>query len=272
MTAPWRWVANLHLLFTELPLLERPAAAAAEGFDAVELWWPFDGRPRPEAHEVDALAAAIESAGVQLTAMNLYAGTMAEGDRGVVSHPEATHDFEASVQVARDVAARLGTQLFNVPYGRGRPDLDPDEQRRTAVQNLALAARVLAPIDGIVLVEPLSGFPDYPILTTDAALSVIAAVRDQGVDNIGLLLDQYHLATNGEDPIADLATCEADLVHVQVADVPDRGEPDDPRGAVAHFLHALKTTPYRGAVALEYRPRTTTAESLMRWRWAGAAS
>ncbi|MEU1168791.1 ATP-binding protein, partial [Streptomyces sp. NPDC005921] len=32
---------SLSILFTELPLLERPAAAAAAGFTAVELWWPW---------------------------------------------------------------------------------------------------------------------------------------------------------------------------------------------------------------------------------------
>ena len=38
-----RYDVNLSILFTELPLLERPAAAAAAGFDAVEMWWPFAG-------------------------------------------------------------------------------------------------------------------------------------------------------------------------------------------------------------------------------------
>ena len=45
--ADLRYEVNLSILFTELPLLERPAAAKPAGFDAVEFWWPFDGRRCP---------------------------------------------------------------------------------------------------------------------------------------------------------------------------------------------------------------------------------
>ena len=45
--AEQRFNVNLSILFTELPLLERPAAAAAAGFTAVELWWPWVDAPVP---------------------------------------------------------------------------------------------------------------------------------------------------------------------------------------------------------------------------------
>src|SRR5215213_10094619 len=68
-----RYAVNCSLLFTELPLLERPAAARAAGFSAIELWWPWP-EPVPSAREVEALVAAIHEAGVRLLALNLYAG------------------------------------------------------------------------------------------------------------------------------------------------------------------------------------------------------
>lgn len=264
---PVRWVANLHLLFTEVPLLDRPALARAAGFDEVELWWPFDGRPRPSSGEVDDLIGAIMAAKVQLTAMNLYAGAMASGDRGVVSRPGQARDFADSLGVANEVGARLGTRLFNVPYGRRVNALPEERQDEAALRALSTAVDTLADIDGTILVEPLSGFADYPIRTSRAALDVIAAVRQRtGTHRAGMLLDQYHLTSNGEDPVADLDLVLPDLRHVQVSDAPGRGEPGTGGEDLPAFVDTLRSRGYTGAVALEYTPTTTTYQSLVTWR------
>lgn len=68
-----RFDVNLSILFTELPLLERPAAAAAAGFSAVELWWPWVATPTPPQDELDALAKSLKDAGTQLVGLNFYA-------------------------------------------------------------------------------------------------------------------------------------------------------------------------------------------------------
>ena len=94
-----RFDVNLSILFTELPLLERPAAAAAAGFDAVELWWPFAG-PCPADREIDALRRAIDDAGVRLVGLNFDAGDMAAGDRGLLSRPDDSARFRANIDVA----------------------------------------------------------------------------------------------------------------------------------------------------------------------------
>lgn len=262
-----RWVANLHTMFAEVPLLERPAAARAAGFSEVEFWWPFDGQPRPSREQVESLVEAITVAEVQLTAMNLYAGTMASGDRGVISHPQAAQDFRDSVEVAMRIGARLGTHLFNVPYGRRLPGVDEQTQDAAATQSLAYAAQAAAAIGGTVLVEPLSGFADYPIRTSRAGLEVIDRVRahNQGA-SIGLLMDQYHLATNGEDVRADLEFVVPYLSHIQIADVPGRGAPGSADGDVRGFVEDLLARGYDGTVALEFVPPGTTQESLMVWR------
>ena len=51
------YLVNCSLMFTEEPLLRRPAAARAAGFSAVEFWWPF-ATPVPSDREVDAAIAA----------------------------------------------------------------------------------------------------------------------------------------------------------------------------------------------------------------------
>lgn len=262
-----RWVANLHLLFTEAPLLQRPALARTEGFEEVELWWPFDGQPRPSSTQVDDLIGAITDAGVRLTAMNLYAGTMASGDRGVVSRPGQARDFTDSLAVASEVGARLGTRLFNVPYGRRTADLTSERQDEVALAGLSAAVDALEGVDGTILVEPLSGFPDYPIRSSREALDVVHAVRQgTGSARVGMLLDQYHLVANGEDPRADLDYAVPDVRHVQVADVPGRGEPGAGEADLPGFVDALMSQGYAGAVALEYTPTTTTTQSLATWR------
>ena len=89
---------NCSILFTELPLLQRPAAAKAAGFDAVEFWWPF-AEPVPGDREVDAFITALGDAGVSLAALNFAAGDMAAGERGWVSQPAGSAALRANIPV-----------------------------------------------------------------------------------------------------------------------------------------------------------------------------
>src|SRR5687768_15650787 len=109
-----RFTVNLSILFTELPLLERPAAAAAAGFTAVELWWPWIDTATPEQSELDALKKALEDAGTQLVGLNFYAGQLPGPDRGAVSVPgEESDRFKANIDVAADFAASVGCKALN---------------------------------------------------------------------------------------------------------------------------------------------------------------
>src|SRR6478672_1322456 len=93
-----RFDVNLSILFTELPLLERPAAAAAAGFSAVELWWPWTRMPSPPQSELDALRDALQEAGTQLVGLNFYAGELPGPDRGALSVPgEESARFRANI-------------------------------------------------------------------------------------------------------------------------------------------------------------------------------
>lgn len=268
MSNPIPWIVNLSLLFSEHPLLERPAAAAAAGFDAVEVWWPFGDNGRPDAAEVDAFVEAVAGAGVQLYAMNLFAGDMPAGERGVMSYSERAEEFRDSVAVAAEVAERLGTRFFNLPYGHRRPGLDPAVQDAMADQSIAHAAATLARFDGTVLFEPLSGMPDYPLKTLADGWALIARLKTQGVGNVGLLVDQYHSMMNGEDVPALVRDNPGEVAHVQIADVPNRGEPGsgESLAAIHDLVRALEETDYPGTLALEYFPTVPTERSLEVWR------
>ena len=241
---------NCSILFTELPLLDRPAAARAAGFDAVEFWWPF-AEPVPPEAEVQAFEAAIRDAGVQLGALNFDAGAMDAGERGLLSLPHRGADFRANVQVVAGIGERLGCRLFNALYGNRDPRYSAEEQDAEALRNLREAAEGVAPFGGTVLLEPLSGAPDYPLQTSAHAYAVLERAHDAGIGNVALLADLYHLAVNGDDVPALLAGGR--FGHVQIADAPGRGAPGTGELPLRQWIRDLRTGGYRGEVSLEYR-------------------
>jgi hydroxypyruvate isomerase len=250
---PLRYAVNCSILFTELPLAERPAAARAAGFRAIELWWPWpDAVPDPA--DVDALADAITSAGVRLLACNSYAGDMPAGERGIAAHAGRTAEFRANVEVLARFLARLDTRLCNVLYGNRQPGVSDAEHRATAVANLAHAAGVLARIGATVLVEPVSGIAGYPLRTAADALSVVDEVRALGHENTAFLFDTFHLAANGDDPLTALAAAGDRTGHVQLADFPGRGAPGTGALDFPAVLDALRRARGESWVSLEHSP------------------
>ncbi len=266
MTQSLRFEVNCSILFTELPLLERPAAAKAAGFDAVEFWWPFD-RAVPADADVDRFVAAVRDAGVALAGLNFYAGDMPGGDRGLVSWPARAAEFRDNVAVTVSIAEQLGCKAFNALYGNRVDGVAPEEQDDLAVQNLGLAATGVAAIGGIVLIEPVSGADRYPLLTAAQAIAVIDRVAaETGQRNLGLLADLYHLAVNGDDVDAAIARFASRAAHVQIADAPGRNEPGTGNLPLQRQLDALQDAGYAGWVGLEYKPSDPT-DSATSFRW-----
>jgi hydroxypyruvate isomerase len=260
-----RYEANLSMLFTELPLLQRPAAAAAAGFRAVEFWWPFP-QAVPTDKEVEAFISAIDDAGVQLAGLNFFAGDMPGGDRGVVSWPARSSEFQDNIDVTVGIGDQLGCRAFNALYGNRLDDVPPSEQDELAVRNLALAGEAVALIGGTVLLEPVSGAPRYPLRTAADATAVIDRVAEEtGVRNIGFLCDLYHLAVNGDDLDKVIAEHAGRVAHVQIADAPGRGEPGTGELELDRYLSELAARGYDGWVGLEYKPSTGNTEDSLRW-------
>jgi hydroxypyruvate isomerase len=241
-----RYDVNLSMLFTGLPVLERPAAARAAGFDAVEFWWPFD-EAVPEVRELELFAAAVRDAGVQLVGLNFFAGDLPAGDRGLVSWPGRQSEFRANVEVAVGLAERLGCRTLNALYGNF------GDQSDLALENLTFAADLAGEIDATVVLEPLSGAPRYPLRTALDAFDVIDLVDRP---NVALLADLYHLSVNGDDLDALVADHVDRIGHVQIADAPGRGEPGTGQLDVFGYLAKLAANGYGGHVGLEYKPTT----------------
>jgi len=256
-----RYLANCSIMFTELPLLQRAAAARSAGFEAVEFWWPFD-RQVPGDAAVDEFVAAIADAGVALVALNFFAGDLAGPDRGVLSIPDRSRQFTDNIEVAVEIGARLGVRGFNALYGNRVAGLPPGQQDELDVANIAAAAAAAARIGGTVFVESLSGPGPYPLRFAADAAAVVGRARAAGAENVGILFDLYHLAVNGDDIDRAIAAHASRIAHVQIADAPGRGEPGSGRLDLDGYLSRLEQAGYDGWVALEYRPTVSTPDSL----------
>ena len=247
-----RFDVNCSILFTELPLGRRAAAAKAAGFDGVEFWWPWQA-VAPSDAEADAFTRSIADAGVELVSLNFHTGDMAAGERGIVSHPARTAEFRENVAAAVELAGRTRCTRLNAPYGLRVPGADAAEQDAVAVENLAFAAQAAGRAGASVLVEAINSvdIPGFPVDSSDKALALIEKV---GAPNIGFLADLYHLAKMGED-VADVLSRHRDaLLHVQVADPPGRGAPGTGTLDFEPPLRQLAGQRYGGWVGLEYVP------------------
>ncbi|MFF3944717.1 TIM barrel protein [Streptomyces sp. NPDC001902] len=264
-----RFDVNLSILFTELPLLERPAAAAAAGFSAVELWWPWTRMPTPPQAELDALRGALEEAGTQLVGLNFYAGELPGPDRGALSVPgEESARFRANIDVAADFARSVGCTALNALYGNRVDGVSPEAQDELALENLVRAAHAADRVGAVLLVEALNKpeSPRYPLVSAAAAVEVVDKVNaETGLGNARFLLDLYHLSMNGEDLPAVIDAYADRTGHVQIADDPGRGAPGTGSLPLSALLDRLRDRGYDGWVGLEYKPGAQGSAASFDW-------
>jgi hydroxypyruvate isomerase len=267
-----RFDVNCSILFTELPLLERPAAAAAAGFGAVEFWWPFGDDPVPSDRDADAFLAALGDAGVSLVGLNFAGGNLAEGHRGWLSQPANSVAFRDNIQACVGIAERAGCRVLNALYGNRVDGVSEAEQDGLALANLTLAAQAADRARATVVVEALNGYesPRYPLLSAQAAVEVVDKVRAAaGAGNIAFLADLYHLGRMGENLAEVLATYHDKIGHVQIADVPGRGAPGTGGIDFGPLFGELARLGYPGRVGLEYKP-SDPADSSSSFGWLAA--
>ncbi|WP_280394140.1 hydroxypyruvate isomerase family protein [Nocardia brasiliensis] len=249
---------NCSILFTDLPLLQRPAAAKAAGFDAVEFWWPFGENPVPSDKESDAFVRALEDAGVALVGLNFI--DLIPAGRGLVSVPGEVARFRDNIDVVVGLAERTGCRALNALYGNRISGEDPARQDELALENLRLAARAAARIDAVVLVEALNAHesPQYPIVSAEHAVRVI---EQTGEPNVRFLCDLYHLARMDENLLEVIKTHAHHIGHVQIADDPGRGRPGTGELDFATLFATLAAAGYDGWIGLEYK------DPELDWKW-----
>jgi hydroxypyruvate isomerase len=249
-----RFCANLDWLYLDRPLLERPAAAARDGFAGVEFL-------RPYAVPAEALATAVRTAGVATALVNAPAGDWEKGERGLAALPGREADFDASLDSAFAYARALGAPLVHVMAGIVPAGVARDAARAAYLANLRRAAARAAREGVRLTIEPINPFdmPGYFLSRQDEAHAIVGEI---GPTTLGVQMDFYHcqmleggLARKFEDGAAR-------VFHVQIAGVPGRNEPDTGEIAYPYLFDLMDRLGYRGWVGCEYKPRGATSDGL----------
>lgn len=253
--------ANISLLYQELPLLQRIAAAARDGFEGVEILFPYDLDP-------PALRAALQQCGMPLALINTPLGPSREPGCAAVAGAQA--QFRDGLQRALDMASATGCPRIHVMAGRPLAyavhasdtvaDTAAGDRCATLIDNLQWAAPLARERSIALTLEALNhlDMPGYAYHRPAEALSVLQRLNEP---NVGLQFDLFHAAREGLDLVAELETCRPWIHHVQIAEAPARTEPDLSRPAMVAALKRLIAWPYAGWLGMEYKPSGSTADS-----------
>jgi hydroxypyruvate isomerase len=255
-----RFCANVFMLFSEVPFLERFGRAAEAGFSAVEFWWP--GAAGEDPGEVER---AVKDAGLEVALFNFDAGDMlGAGDRGLVSDPEREGQFQENVPVALELARSLNCRRMNVLVGLEIEGMGREEQLELARKNVGFAADEAQDAGVEIMVEALSTFDNGPYLlnTTEQAVEFVKSV---GRENLRIQHDFFQMQRMEGNLVANFREYFDMVGHVQIADSPDRTEPGTGEIHYPYVFGVLEELGYDGYVGLEYGPSTKETEESLGW-------
>lgn len=247
------WSAHVSMLFSELPLLARPAAARDAGFSLIESWWP--------GQAADAWCQAVRKAGVSVALVNADGGDLDAGERGFLNVPGRRREVVSVFCEAVELAKRCGAPRINVLVGRETHGSAREDQLATATAALVECAAIAREAELTILVEPINELdvPGYLVPTPAAAVTLIESV---GSDSVRLLYDAYHAARAGGNPCQEVASFIPMIGHVHYADCPGRGAPGTGELDLRAFAEALENAGYTGAIGLEFNPGNSTRDAL----------
>lgn len=249
-----RLAANLTMMYTEHPFLDRYAAAARDGFSGVEFLFPYE-------FAAAELKSRLEEHGLTQALFNAPPGDWAAGERGIASLPGREGEFERGFDQALEYAAALGNRSLHVMAGLIRPEQDRAAHREAYLKNLAAAARAAASAGITVVIEPINtrDIPGFFLNRQDEAQAVCAEV---GSENLKVQFDIYHCQIVEGDIAMKLQRDMAGIGHIQIAGVPDRHEPDLGELNYPYLFERIDALGYAGWIGCEYRPKAGTSAGL----------
>ncbi len=242
------FAANLSLLFTELPLPARFAAAREAGFEHVEMLFPYE-------MTIPELRRALNDNGLKLVLINTPAGDWDAGERGFMGVPRRIADFRNGYLKAVEYAKELDVTFIHLMSGVA----DKARAEKMLVRNLAWAS-YQAPDQALTL-EPINTYdvPGYVLDGYDMALRLMDWV---GAPNVHLQFDAYHAHRITGDVLSAWSKYGQRSRHIQISGFPGRHEPVGGEIDYPAFFAALVKDGYEGVVAGEYFPKTTTEAGL----------
>ena len=248
------FTANLSLLFTELPMVERFKAAKQHGFDWVEIQFPYQN----PAH---VLKNAMDEAGVQLALFNISADDLMTGGEGLAAVPEKREAFIDAVDIAAEYATVLSPRLINVLAGRCSHAERFENYLETFKGNLGFTAETFTNY-GIRIVFEAVNNKDMPGFIINSGQQMLDLINDINHPNLFMQYDIYHMYIMEEDPIEFIGKHWNKIGHIQFADVPGRGQPGTGKIDFSALFKCIADSGYRGFLGAEYKPIGNTNESL----------
>lgn len=251
-----RFAANLSWLYTEFEFVERFAAAARDGFTAVECLFPYEYR-------APAVAGCLEENGLKLVLINAPPGDWAAGERGLACLPGRENDFRDSIEAALAYAGTLGCPRVHVMAGLAPQGVAPEKIWGSYLANLRWASEKAAAERIQLLIEPINlrDMPGYFLHQQQQAHEIVMEV---GSPFLKVQMDLYHCQMTEGDAYFLLrrylqAGPDGNIGHIQVAGIPDRHEP---LGGYDELFDVIESLGYSGWIGCEYRPRAGTSEGL----------
>jgi hydroxypyruvate isomerase len=247
-----RFAANLTMLYNEHAFLDRFAAAAVDGFRAVEYLFPY-------AHEAGQIAQRLADHGLQQVLFNAPPGDWEAGERGIASLPGREAEFRAGIARALDYAQALGCPRIHVMAGLVPPDADRIRHQATYEANLAWAAQQAATAGRDILIEPINprDMPGYLLSRQDEAHRIVQGI---GAPNLKVQMDLYHCQVVEGDVAMKLRQYlpTGRVGHLQIAGVPQRHEPDLGELNYPYLFQVIAEVSaacgWDGWIGCEYRP------------------
>jgi hydroxypyruvate isomerase len=249
-----QFCANLSLLFTEQPLLERFAAARQAGFSAVEIQFPYE-LPAERIRQV------LREQGLRLVLFNVDADTLLQGGEGLAAVPEKRELFRVAVANALAYAELLKPEVINVLPGRCFSLDRLTVYRQTLVENLRYAADLLADAGVTPVFEAVNSY-DMPGFIIDDHAKMLALLSDVGHPALRLQYDIYHMTRMRQDCNDFIRRHLDKIAHFQFADCPGRGEPGSGSVNFAELFGLVDSLRYRGWLGAEYKPTGESTDSL----------
>ncbi|XP_011558376.3 putative hydroxypyruvate isomerase [Plutella xylostella] len=249
-----KFCANLSFMFSEgSTILERYALAKDGGFKAVETGFPF-------GHTLEQVRAAKTSSGLEQVLINLRTGDLSKGELGVTAVPGKEDQFKADLHETIDYAKALGARKIHIMAGK--LDLVTAKNWETYESNLKYAADVLKKDNIVGVIEPINqhSVPKYFLSDYNKAVDIIKRVNSP---HLRLQLDIFHLQHICGDLSHNIKTLMPYVGHVQIAQVPNRNEPDtDGEINYKYILKHIESCGYTDWVGLEYKPAGGSKDGL----------
>lgn len=249
-----RFAANLSMMYTEVPFLERFGACAADGFRAVEFLFPYE-------HPAQVIRDELDRHGLQQVLFNAPPGSFEAGERGIAGLPGRRDEFQQGIAQAIEYAKVLGCPRVHVMAGLLKRESEFTAQRELYVDNLGWAARKLGDAGLTMLIEPINtrDIPGYLLNTQADAHAIVERI---GASNLKVQMDLYHCQIVEGDVAMKIRKHLSGVGHIQIAGVPQRHEPDIGELNYPYLFELLDELGYGGWIGCEYRPKGRTSDGL----------